>query len=114
MEQLILHLMGDYLLQTDWMASNKKKRTWMGELACQVHCLLYSIPFFFIGTWPQVLFIYLSHYAIDRSNFVVWYMRTFGSKEFMKPPLGPWSIFITDNSFHLICNYAILKWLVFA
>lgn len=113
MEQLILHLLGDYLLQTDWMAQNKKVKTWRGELACQVHCLLYSIPFLLIGTWQQVLFIYVTHYLIDRFGFVKWYMTTFDMKEFMKPPLGPWSIFITDNTFHLICNYIALTWVLF-
>jgi hypothetical protein len=44
-EQLILHAVGDYLIQNDWMAQNKKKLTWLGELACQIHCITYSLPF---------------------------------------------------------------------
>lgn len=77
-EQLILHAIGDYLIQNDWMAKNKKIWTWTGELACQIHCITYSLPFLFIASPLAVLAIYLSHYAIDRSGFVMWYMRVAG------------------------------------
>lgn len=107
-EQLILHAVGDYLIQNDWMAQNKKKLTLTGELACQVHCITYSLPFLFIGSWWTVLLIYLSHYAIDRSGFVMWYMRVTGKSNFAKAPMAPWSIFAVDNTFHLVCNYLAL------
>lgn len=112
MEQIILHAIGDYLIQNDWMARNKKKLTWTGELACQVHCISYSLPFFLIGGWLSVLIIYLTHYAIDRSQFVNWFMRVTGKSDFAKPPLGPWSIFAVDNTFHLICNYCALAFVL--
>jgi len=41
MEQLILHLTGDYLLQSDWMALNKIK----SNRAAATHALVYSLPF---------------------------------------------------------------------
>lgn len=107
-EQLILHAVGDYLIQNDWMAQNKKKKTWLGEFGCQVHCISYSLPFLIIGSWQACLAIYLSHYAIDRSGFIMWYMKTTGKSDFAKPPLGPWSIFAVDNTFHLVCNYLAL------
>ena len=110
-EQLILHAVGDYLIQNDWMAQNKKVMSWKGELACQVHCITYSLPFLFIGSWQAVLAIYLTHYAIDRSKFVMWFMRVTGKSDFAKPPLGPWSIFAVDNTFHLVCNYLALYYL---
>jgi hypothetical protein len=107
-EQLILHAVGDYLIQNDWMAKNKKVLNWTGELACQIHCITYSLPFLLIGSWWAVLAIYLTHYAIDRSKFVMWYMRVTGKSDFAKPPLAPWSIFAVDNTFHLVCNYLAL------
>ena len=110
-EQLILHAVGDYLIQNDWMAQNKKVLTWKGELACQVHCITYSLPFLLIGSWWAVLAIYITHYAIDRSKFVMWYMNFTGKSDFAKPPLGPWSIFAVDNTFHLVCNYLALYFL---
>jgi Protein of unknown function (DUF3307) len=111
MEQLILHTLGDHLIQNDWMAQNKKVLNWKGELACQVHCVTYSLPFLFIGSWWAVLAIYLTHYAIDRSNFVVRYMRVMGKSNFIKAPFAPWGIFTVDNAFHLICNYLALTFL---
>jgi hypothetical protein len=39
--QLLAHLVGDYLLQSDWMANNKTKRSW----PALVHALLYSLCF---------------------------------------------------------------------
>lgn len=74
MEQFILHLIGDYLVQNDWMALNKKKMTWLGELACQIHCISYSLPFLFITSWQAVLVIYLSHYLLDKTNIVGWFL----------------------------------------
>lgn len=109
MIQLILHLTGDYLLQNDWMARNKKVAGLYGFAVCFSHCLLYSLPFFLItGLW-QVMLIFLTHFIIDRWQFVSWYMDTIGQKQFKQPPTGPWSIFVVDNTFHLICNYLIIR-----
>jgi len=41
MLQLLAHLCGDYILQSDWMAQNKTKRSWPAF----VHALLYSLCF---------------------------------------------------------------------
>lgn len=109
MTQLILHLAGDYLLQNDWMAQNKKKKGKAGLLACTVHCILYSLPFLLIGTPIQVLIIFIAHFLIDRWFFVKWYMNLVGQKDFSKPPTAPWSLFFVDNTFHLICNYLALS-----
>jgi hypothetical protein len=110
MTQLVLHLVGDYLLQNDWMARNKKDRSLKGEAACQVHCILYSLPFLLIASPVCVFFIYLTHYLIDRFYFIRWYMNTVGQKEFAKPPTAPWSIFFVDNTFHLLSNYLIINY----
>ena len=111
MLQLILHMTGDYLVQNDWMATNKKKLSWTGELACQVHCITYTIPFLVIYGWRVALAVYLSHYAIDRSGFIAWFMKIAGKEDFAKPPFAPWSIFAVDNTFHLICNYLAIAYL---
>ena len=108
MEQFLLHLFGDYIIQNDWMALNKKKAGIKGFITCFVHCATYSIPFLIICNPLQVLFIFLFHFAIDRTNFIKWFMTNTGKEEFMKPPMSPWSIIITDNVFHLITNYLII------
>ena len=87
--RLILgHLVGDYLLQNDWMALNKKKSFWH----CFWHCFAYtgSIIFF---TYPEnrtcLLFpdmevlsrvffaflIFMSHFVLDYTNIVDRYLH---------------------------------------
>lgn len=109
MEQLIAHLAGDYLLQNDWMAQNKKKRTLNGELACITHCLLYAICFIGFADIFQLAAIYIFHYLIDRFYFVKNYMEIAGQDDFAKPPFAPWSQIMVDNTFHLLINCAILN-----
>lgn len=78
MIQLILHLVGDYVTQSDWMAQNKTKAHW--PAFC--HALVYSLPFLAIGSWLAVLVIFVTHFAIDRwrlARFVVW------AKNFLAP-----------------------------
>lgn len=120
MMQLILHLVGDYLVQNDWMALNKKKKSWEGELACQIHCVTYSLPFLFIGSWWAVFAIYLSHYIIDRTNIVAWFLaarngagniKNFGFSSDRPMYITIWLFIITDNVFHIIFNYLALQYL---
>jgi hypothetical protein len=119
MIQLIFHGIGDYLIQNDWMALNKKKLSWKGELACQIHCLTYALPFLFITNGWAVGWIYLSHYILDRSNFVGWFLairngvfhtRNFGFGEERPFAITIWLYIITDNLFHIICNYLIINY----
>jgi hypothetical protein len=99
MHWIFAHLIGDYILQTDWMAANKKAN----GMACLAHVLTYIAPFFLCGLplW-SVLAIAVQHYVQDRSNFVVWFMRWKGSARFTEPPMAPWSIIITDNILHIL------------
>lgn len=68
MEQLILHGIGDFFIQTDKWALNKKKKGSFGLWCCFIHCLTYSLSFLMIGSPLAVLAIFLSHFAIDRTN----------------------------------------------
>jgi hypothetical protein len=105
---LLAHLIGDYILQNDWMAKNKKTNTW----ACIAHVLTYMIPFIplcWFGLSPFAWgLIGYQHYIQDRSNFVAWFMDKKGSKDFMNAPMGPWSIVLTDNILHIS-----FMWIVF-
>lgn len=70
--QLILHLLGDYVLQSDWMARNKRKLT----LPCLAHCLVYTAPFVVLTQSGRALgIIFITHFLIDRfglARYVVW------------------------------------------
>lgn len=37
------HLVGDYLLQNQWMAINKSGKGWLGHLTCTVHVAIYTL-----------------------------------------------------------------------
>ena len=123
MEQLILHLLGDYITQSDWMARNKTRRSW--PAFC--HAAVYSVPFFLIGSTLAVGVIFLSHFVIIRPllvRYLVW------AKNWISPGYSPWAecsetgyhksvpvwlatwlMIVCDNTLHLICNYCALRWL---
>lgn len=99
MNWIFAHLIGDYLIQNDWMATGKKRSSWI----CAVHVLTYLIPFVFtpLAGW-QIVAIGLQHFAQDRTGFVVWLMKAKGSAAFATGPCAPWSIILTDNIIHIL------------
>ena len=125
MAQLIFHLIGDYLLQSTWMAENKSRATW--PAFC--HATVYSLPFLLIGSIAAVLLIGLTHLAIDRfqlARYLIFAKDRLGPRSTWKP----WSqcsvtgysnempvflstglAIICDNTLHLTINYAALRWL---
>lgn len=82
MLQLILHLIGDYVLQSDWMANNKIKC----NKAAAAHAITYSLPFLLLQpSWAAFTVILGSHFLIDRfrlARYVVWFKNVV---------FGPWS-----------------------
>lgn len=70
MLQIIFHGIGDYFIQTDTWALNKKKKGWFGFRCCFLHCLTYSLPFLFIASWKPVLAIFITHFIIDRTKMI--------------------------------------------
>lgn len=120
MIELILHGIGDYFLQTDKQALGKKLKGWYGLKCCLIHCLTYSLPFLFIGSWKAVSVIFLTHFIIDRTNIVMWILaykngirtiENFGYS--LERPLfiSVWLFIISDNILHIICNHLALKFL---
>ena len=99
MNWIYAHLIGDYLLQNDWMAQGKKRSWWIAT----IHVICYIIPFLFIGaSFLQFILIALQHLIQDRTNFIVWLMVLKGSSKFTEPPMAPWSIIVTDNIVHIL------------
>ena len=99
MHWIYAHLIGDYLLQNDWMALNKKTNSW----ACALHIVVYLFPFYFTGLlWWQIALIGLQHFIQDRTQFVIWLMKVKGSEKFATGPCSPWSIIVTDNIIHIL------------
>jgi len=99
MHWIYAHLIGDYLLQNDWMAFGKKQKSWI----CAVHVAIYMLPFLFCNfAWWQLAIIAGQHFAQDRTGFVVWLMKVKGSEQFATGPCSPWSIIVTDNIIHIL------------
>lgn len=77
--QLVAHAVGDYLLQSHWMATEKTRRT----VAAVAHVTTYVLPFLFLTRdWRALAFIAVTHFVIDRwrlARYVVW------AKNFLAP-----------------------------
>ena len=57
-----LHVLGDYFLQTDFLAKTKGSNFW--HMA--VHCLLYTVPFIvYFGIDNRILLLFMTHFTID-------------------------------------------------
>jgi hypothetical protein len=72
------HLVGDYLLQTEWMAMNKSKNTYKGWLAALIHCLIYTFAVCLLMWNAQpiwILAVFLSHFPIDKFGLGEKYMK---------------------------------------
>ena len=139
MVQLLCHLWGDYILQSDWMAQNKTK----AFLPAWLHASAYTFCFLFLR--PSILaiaVIMVTHFLIDRfrlARYLVWaknWMGPRGTKgqkvvgsdvvlydwtwsECAKtgyPPntsdwMAVWLLIIADNTLHLTINFLALKYL---
>ncbi len=72
MTPLLAHLLGDYVIQSDWMAQEKTKR----HAPALAHALTYTVPFLLVTRrWQPLAVIAGSHFIIDRwrlARHVVW------------------------------------------
>ncbi len=124
MIQLILHLIGDYLTQTNWMAQNKTK----SHGAAAAHAIVYALPFLLLGPSRAAFAVILgTHFLIDRyrlARFVV-FAKNWTTEPSLKwadcsatgyPKDAPawltvWLLIVADNTLHLTINFAALRWL---
>jgi hypothetical protein len=125
-DQLVAHAVGDYLIQSDWMANEKTKRS----VAALAHALSYALPFLFITLSPLALAVIVgTHFAIDRwrlARFVVWAKNlpspaayrypwsecaATGYHKDRPPWLAVWLLIIADNVLHVLINGAAIRWL---
>lgn len=121
--QLLAHLAGDYLLQSDWMAAGKTSRA--GPAAA--HAAAYTVPFLFLTRSPiRLAAIGGSHFVIDRwrlARHVCWAKNNLAPAGANRPwaecratgydPDRPlwmttWLMIIADNTIHALCNWAAL------
>jgi len=118
--QLLAHLVGDYVLQSHWMATEKA----MAHGPAAAHALTYALPFLALTRNPaRLAAIAGTHFAIDRwrlARHVVWAKNQFapadhrpprtatGYADDVPPWLATWLLIIADNTLHGLCNAAVL------
>lgn len=120
-DQIVAHLVGDYILQSHWMATEKTKQS----AAAAVHAVTYTLPFLFLTWSPAALaFIVGSHFLVDRfrlARLLVWFKNGYafkgatatatGYRDDVPAWLSVWLLIIADNTVHLVCNGLALEYL---
>jgi len=122
-DQLVAHAIGDYVLQSDWMASEKTKRS----LAAAVHAVTYALPFLLLdASVAAMAVIVITHFVIDRwrlARYVVWAKNWLGPNKPWsecsgtgypadRPPwMAVWLLIIADNVMHVLINALALHYL---
>lgn len=123
---LLAHLVGDYLIQSDWMAAEKTKRWW----PAWVHAFTYGLPFLFVTQSPLALAVIVgTHAAIDHyrlARHICWAKNYLAPAGYNRPwsecsatGYGPdkpawmavWLMIIADNTIHLAINAGAVMWL---
>ena len=127
-------MVGDYLIQSHWMASEKTKHWWPAI----AHGITYTLPYGAINLLPNMadtvsipalLVIASTHIVIDRfrlARHVVWLKNQAGPKKHRPiwadakatgypsntPPwLAVWLMIVADNTLHLLINTTSIIWL---
>jgi len=123
-DQLLAHLVGDFVLQSDWMAKEKTKNT----LAMLAHVGCYILPFLLLTTnFAALAVIAGTHFVIDRfrlARYVVWARnlpwpgsrpwsecRETGLTPGLPVHLSAWLLIIVDNTMHILINGAAITYL---
>ena len=120
---LLAHLVGDYLIQSHWMATEKTKHWWPAI----AHAVTYGLPFLLITqSIPALVVIVGTHAVIDRyrlARHVVWFKNQLAPAAFRPshtatgypddtPPwLAFWLLILADNILHMLINVGAVLWL---
>lgn len=111
------HFVFDWLLQTNWMAMNKKNN----PFALLVHSLVYALGvtitlFFAIGAMPTlsvfaVVFspLFVSHVLLDSYHFHVWWCIYI--KRMPPDEIPLWMLICIDQIWHILILFGLIEWL---
>lgn len=110
MELLVAHLVGDYILQNDWLAANKRINTF----ACLLHVALYVFSVSVFTDWPlgALAITFGCHFVQDRFPVIPWFMKINNQSDFANGPLAPWSRIVVDNTLHLVQLHVVGLWVL--
>lgn len=102
------HLIGDFLFQTNWMAT-QKSQNWVALLVhVTVYTLTVSIVTFILGAglsaWG-IAVVFVSHFIVDKRTLAPWWvasvMRTTGQD-------SGWLGLVVDQVFHILILALVL------
>lgn len=105
----IFHLIGDYILQNNWMATEKVKRFFPAA----IHAITYSLLFLTITNVWAWLIILITHFFIDRYRLAIYWIKlvnwnwdsnNFGFPQSTLTLVSFWLSIIIDNVWHIIIN----------
>ena len=103
---LIGHLLGEWLLQNDWMYFGKQKGRW--SLSSFSHCAIYAavimlllmilnLPSGYSGGLLLIgLVLFISHWVIDQTDLISGWLRFYGHQD------SPLIRGMTDQILHLL------------
>jgi hypothetical protein len=128
-DQLVAHAVGDYILQSHWMATEKTKNS----VAAAIHAVTYTLPFLLITQSLAALAIICgTHFLVDRfrlARFVVWFkngplqmvhtsqgwlrlkpVTATGYQEDVPAWLSVWLLIAADNIIHVVINALAIRY----
>ena len=111
---IIGHLVGDWMLQNDWMARGKAQRFF--TQAILVHCTVYTlailITLWFATTSSKlnppyltfILVIFISHWLIDAGNLAARWVRWLRQSRLLFVRI------MVDQTMHVLILAALMEW----
>lgn len=108
---IIGHLVGDYLLQSDVLAKEKKNSSWV----CALHCLIWTLCVCGLAGWSNpwaAAVLFTTHFIQDRGNLISRWMHFIGQDDFAAGPCAPWSSIVVDNVWHLLTVWLVWRLLI--
>jgi hypothetical protein len=90
---ITIHLVVDWLLQTDWMAKNKGN---LKHPAGWIHAASFAPFFLLIFNWYITLFLCISHLLIDTRKPLQWWFRITRKTDLF------WLLICCDQVLHIL------------
>ena len=104
---LLMHLIGDWILQNDWSSNNKcDLKHPAGWIHAAIHFVLLSI----VLGWLGGLVLAILHLVIDTRIPFNWWRKTFRMTS--EEPIGTHVAIWTDQVLHILCIAAWIQFVV--
>jgi hypothetical protein len=102
----VAHLVGDFLLQNDWMARHKTK---LHHPAAWIHAGIHALLLAWALGWMGGVVLGIVHLLVDTGRPLDWWIRVF--KKCEGSPQLPLIRLWTDQAIHIATIAAWLAWI---